>query len=231
MPVTSLARLPRAGRRIHSRRQIRPLSILVVGDGNRASLVELLGQTFGGQAQVHESDSGLAALEILRRTRIDVVLIDCLLPDMNGLELVSSIAEMADDTAVILMSERGNGRLAADAIKLGARDYLDRHELRPEVLEEAIVSALRTARLEWRTSQAVSRLRRDRAEVDDHVRALTQDMQNNLGELEQSVGELKRIGQDPPLRQLANHFSQVEESLRRSVALLKALKERSAEPA
>ncbi len=146
MPVTSLARLPRVARRIHSRGEVRPLSVLVVDDGNRAGLVGLLQQTFGEATQVHESDSGLAALEILRRTRIDVVLVDYLLPDMNGLELISSIADMADDTAVILMSERGSGRIAADAMKLGARDYLDRQELKGEALEEAIVAALRTAR-------------------------------------------------------------------------------------
>ena len=229
MPVTSLARLPRAARRISSRTQARPLSILVVDDGNRQGLVHLLRKTFGDATQIRESDSGLAALEILRRTRIDVVLVDYLLPDMNGLELVSSVAEMADDTAVILMSERGTGRMAADAIKSGARDYLDRHDLQGEALEEAIVGALRTARLEWRTSRTLGRLRRDQAEVDGHVRDLTHDVRHSLSDLEHSVGELKHLGQEPPLRELAHHFSEVEQGLRRSLALLHALSERSAD--
>lgn len=229
MPVTSLARLPRVARRIHARGSVRPLSVLVADDGNRAKLVDLLHETFGEATQVHEADSGLAALEILRRTRIDVVLVDHLLPDMNGLELVSSIADMADDTAVILMSERGTGRMAADAMKRGARDYLDRSDLDGQALEEALVAALRTARLEWRTSRSLGRLRRDQGETAGHVRGLIRDVQHSVGDLEQSVGELKRLGQDPPLRQLANHFSEVEQSLRRSLALLSALNERQTE--
>jgi DNA-binding NtrC family response regulator len=231
MPVTSLARLPRAARRIFSRQQAPPLAILVVADGKTQGLVDLVHQTFGEATQVHECDSGLGALEILRRHRIDVVLVDYLLPDMNGLELVSSVADMSDDTAAILMSERGTGRMAADAIKSGARDYLDRHDLQAGDLEEAVIGALRTARLEWRTSRRLERLRRDRADTQGQVRSLAQDVQHSLGELEQSVGELKRMGQDAPLRQLANHFSEVEHSLRRSLALLHALSERSAEPA
>src|SRR5262245_38773013 len=76
MPVTSLARLPRVARRISAPPAVRPLSILIVDDGNRQGLVELLRTTFGEQASVRECDSGLAALEILRHGRIDVVLVD-----------------------------------------------------------------------------------------------------------------------------------------------------------
>ncbi len=67
--------------------------------------------------------------------------------------------------------------------------------------------------------------------MDGHVRGLVRDVQHSLGDLEQSVGELSRLGQHPPLRQLANHFSEVEYSLRRSLALLGALSERSADMA
>jgi DNA-binding NtrC family response regulator len=201
----------------------------VVDDGRPEHLTRLLTETFGTQTQIRHCDSGLAALEILRRTRIDVLLIDCLLPDMSGLELVSAIADMADDTAAILMSERGGGRLAAAALKSGARDYLDRHDLTGEALEEAIVSALGSARLEWRTSRAIRQLRRDQAEVGQHVRCLAQDVEQSVNHLEHSISELKRVSHEPPLRQLAGHFTQVEQNLRRSLALLHKLSERSVE--
>jgi DNA-binding NtrC family response regulator len=200
-----------------------------VDDGNPQRLAKLLSETFGPETQVRLADSGLAALEILRRAHLDVVLVDYLLPDMNGLELVSAMADLADDTAVILMSERGGGRLAADAIKSGARDYLDRHELNGEVLEAAVVSALRTARLELRTSRAIRQLRRDQAEVDHHVRGLAQDVQQSVGNLEHSINALKSIGGDAPLRQLVSDFSQVQQSLRRSLSLLHSLSERATE--
>src|SRR4029077_7393919 len=170
------ARPARLARRISPPAAVRPLSILIVDDGDREGVVRLARDTCGQQAQISECDSGLAALEVLRRGRIDVVLVDHLLPDMNGLELVSAVAEMTDDTAVILMSERGGGRMAAEALKSGARDYLDRHGLTDEALQEAIVTALRTSKLEWRTSRMLGRLRRDQAEVGQHVRGLAQDV-------------------------------------------------------
>src|SRR5437867_13439301 len=97
MHVTSFGRTrpSRAAWRISPPPAVRPLSVLVVDDGNRQGLVQLLRSALGEQTQIHECDSGLAALEILRRGRIDVVLVDYLLPDMNGLELVSAVAEMA----------------------------------------------------------------------------------------------------------------------------------------
>jgi DNA-binding NtrC family response regulator len=229
MPVTSLARPSRAARWISPQPAVRPLSILIVDDGDRQGLVDLLRSTFGEETQIRESDSGLAALEILRRARVDVVLVDHLLPDMNGLELVSAVADMADDTAVILMSERGSGRMAAEAIKSGARDYLDRHELNGDALRDAIVAALRTAKLEWRTSRMLGRLRRDQAEVGQHVRGLAQDVQHSVSSLEESITELKQLCEEPPMRQLVDHFAQVQQSLRRSLAMLHKLSERSAE--
>ena len=229
MPVTSLARPSREARRTSAQPALRPLSILIVDDGSRQDLVKLLRSAFDEQTQIRECDSGLAALEILRRARLDVVLVDHLLPDMSGLELVSAVADMADDTAVILMSDRGGGRMAADAIKSGARDYLDRHDLTDDALKEAILAALRTAKLEWRTSRMVGRLRRDQAEVGQHMRGLTQDVQHSVSRLEESITELKRLSEEPPMRQLVNHFAQVQQSLRRSLAMLHKLSERSAE--
>lgn len=218
----------RLSRRLVKTQPTRPLSLLIVdeADLDRQSLVGLLRAGFGSEAQIRECDSGLAALDILRRTRIDVVLVDYRLPDMDGLELVSAIADMADDMAVILMSDQTSGRMAADAMKFGARDYLDRHDLSAAVLEAAIVEALRTARLEWSTNRILRELRRNHEEMDAHVRDVSRDMTARIDDLEQSIGELKRVGHDTPLRSLVSQFSQVEHELRRSIAVLGDLSHR-----
>jgi DNA-binding NtrC family response regulator len=218
----------RLSRRLVKNEPVRPLSLLIVDEavGDRQSLAELLREGFGGETQIRECDSGLAALDILRRARIDVVLVDYRLPDMDGLELVSSIAEMADDMAVILMSDEASGRMAADAMKFGARDYLDRHGLTAPALQGAIVEALRTARLEWNTNRILRELRRNHEEMDAHVRDVSRDMTERIDDLEQSISELKRVGHDAPLRSLVSQFSQVEHELRRSIAVLSDLSHR-----
>ncbi len=224
-------RKPRLGRRLPDKPAVRSMSILVVDDAeaDRKSLVNLLGEALGQEIQVRECDSGLAALEILRRVRTDVVLIDALLPDMSGLELISEVAEMTDDTAVILMSRRASGRMTADAMKNGARDYLDRQTLDAPALENAVIEALRSARLEWRTSRSLLQIQRDHEENSLQIRDVSRHMRARIDDLGQSIGTLKKIGQESPLRQIADQFSCVEKELRQSLAMLKDLSSHSAD--
>jgi DNA-binding NtrC family response regulator len=233
MHVTTVARSPRLSRRLTKTPQVRPLSLLVVDEADQArqSLVGLLRQSFGQDALIRECDSGLAALDVLRRAQIDVVLIDYRLPDMDGMELVSSVAEMADDTAMILMSDRASGRVAADAMKFGARDYVDRQGLTASDLEAAIVEALRSARVEWRTNRILREMRRSHEELDANVRDVSREMTSRMDDLEQSISELKRVGQAAPLRGLVSQFAQVQQELRRSIGVLTDLADRTSQNA
>jgi DNA-binding NtrC family response regulator len=198
------------------------LSVLVVDDHleERENLRQLLDAVYGDHMSVRECDTGLSAIELLRRERFDLVMIDNLLPDMDGLELVSEIADMADDTAVILMSSAPSDRVGADAIKRGARDYLIKQDLDAKDLEEAVLEALRTARVEWRTSGLIRRLHETHEEMGRFVRTISSGMQANLRELERSLSAIKESCRtDPPEKladQIAGHVARVERSLKHS---------------
>ena len=70
------------------------------------------------------ADGGAKALEILAREDFDLVLLDILMPDMNGIEVLGRIKEMCPDTMVVMITACGSVHTAVDAMKRGASDFL-----------------------------------------------------------------------------------------------------------
>src|SRR5437016_10544377 len=100
-------------------------SILIVDDESsiRQSLRGVL-EDEGYKTSVAES--GEACLEVLRKRRFDVVLLDVWLPGMDGLETLEKIRETENAPEVIIISGHGTIETAVRATKLGAFDFLEK---------------------------------------------------------------------------------------------------------
>jgi len=68
--------------------------------------------------------SGEEALQIIRRSAVDVMLLDVQLPGMGGLDVLRQVREGHADVGVIMVSVVKEIPIAVEAIKLGAMDYL-----------------------------------------------------------------------------------------------------------
>ena len=101
------------------------LNILIVDDepGIRESLKGVL-EDEGYKVRVAESAE--AGLELVRKYRFDVVLLDVWLPGMDGLEALPKIREMESSPEVIMISGHGTIETAVKATKLGAYDFLEK---------------------------------------------------------------------------------------------------------
>lgn len=72
---------------------------------------------------VSDADSGMTALEMLKQSEFDVILLDIKMPQMDGIEVLEHIlAEY--EIPVIMISGHGTIETAVDAIKKGAYDYI-----------------------------------------------------------------------------------------------------------
>ncbi|HNQ83551.1 MAG TPA: sigma-54 dependent transcriptional regulator [Bacteroidales bacterium] len=98
------------------------LKILVVDDERsiRNTLRDIL--TYE-KYDVSDAESGIVALEMLRQSEFDVILLDIKMPQMDGMEVLDHIlAEY--EVPVIMISGHGTIETAVDAIKKGAYDYV-----------------------------------------------------------------------------------------------------------
>ncbi|UDY35678.1 response regulator [Dermatobacter hominis] len=89
-----------------------------------------------GFAVVAEAESGEDAVGRAADARPDLVLMDINLPGINGIEATRRIVEAAPDTVVVLMSTYTAEDLPADAGSCGARRYVHKEDLSPDVLRE-----------------------------------------------------------------------------------------------
>lgn len=100
-------------------------TILLVEDhaGFAKALLNMLAQNPSLQI-VSVADSAEAALEYLRESRVDLVLIDYSLPDMSGINLVQILQQDYPDLPCAMLSGHLSIQYARRALEAGARGYL-----------------------------------------------------------------------------------------------------------
>jgi two-component system phosphate regulon response regulator PhoB len=110
-------------------------SILVVdGDGDTRRRIVASLRELGHE--VTESDSAGAALRAVRRARPDLMVCDCSLPDLAGVELLSDVRRSGEYRAMRVLMTSGNGRAddAVAALESGADDVVGKPIYMPEFL-------------------------------------------------------------------------------------------------
>ncbi len=84
---------------------------------------------------VAEASNGREALELFRKHRPDITLMDLQMPDMSGIDAMSSIrGEFPGARLIVLTTHAGDVQISR-ALKAGARAYLLKGSLRKELLE------------------------------------------------------------------------------------------------
>src|SRR3712207_6841372 len=102
--------------------QIRVL--LAEDEGN---LAQILATFLTGQGHhVTSCGDGRAALEALRSEAFDVALLDIVMPELDGLEVLRKLRDEADRPEVIIITGNGTIETAISAMKLGAYDYISK---------------------------------------------------------------------------------------------------------
>jgi len=92
-----------------------------------------------GEYEVVEAANGFEALRALPREKVDLVITDINMPDINGLELVSFIKQNPNyqSTPLIIISTEGSERDREKGLALGADAYLVK-PFSPEALQDLI---------------------------------------------------------------------------------------------
>ena len=92
-------------------------------------------ESAGDLEVVGEAEDGQEAVELARRCRPDVVLMDIQMPILDGVEATRRIVENDPSVRVIMLTIYRQDRYVFEAIKAGARGYLLKDVDEPELLE------------------------------------------------------------------------------------------------
>ena len=122
---------------------IPPLRVLLIDDiPEIRTLVRLSLEHSQDCVVVGEGGTGREAISLAAEHQPDVVLLDVVMPDVNGLEAIPHIARVAPDTRIVVFSGDNDPELAARARELGAVDFIEKSlpitELHPRVKAAAL---------------------------------------------------------------------------------------------
>jgi CheY-like chemotaxis protein len=129
----------------------RSRTILIVEDSlqYRKLLQSYLDQDDRYTYTILETETGAEGLKQYRIAQPDAILLDYLLPDMNGLEFLQALQQQIKkpDLPVVLLTEYESENLATQAIESGAQQYLSKSTLTTENLRLSLHNALKQGEL------------------------------------------------------------------------------------
>jgi DNA-binding response OmpR family regulator len=146
---------------------VAPRILLIEDDPRLAAMVS----EYLGEAGFHVSTAaaGGAGLEQLRREPYDALVLDLMLPDIDGLEVCRQL-RATSDTPVLMLTARGDTMDRVVGLEIGADDYL------PKPFEpRELLARLRAILRRRQSSRASDVLRFGRLEIDRDARVARVD--------------------------------------------------------
>jgi DNA-binding NtrC family response regulator len=96
-------------------------TILVVDD--EEIIRELCGRALKDY-NVLQAENGQDALDILEQRQVDLILVDVMMPVMNGLDLLQNVKERDPDQLVVVMTGYADKEIILRALKADADDFI-----------------------------------------------------------------------------------------------------------
>jgi two-component system, OmpR family, response regulator ArlR len=149
--------------------------MVVEDDATIARFVEL--ELAHAGFDVRRTDNGTSALEMFAESEPDMVVLDLMLPGMDGLEVARSIRESGSNVPILMLTARATTQDAVTGFEAGADDYLRKPFEIAELLSRVRALLKRTIRERPSTTYAASGIHVDidkrQAMVNDALLDLT----------------------------------------------------------
>jgi DNA-binding NtrC family response regulator len=162
-------------------------TVLVVDD--ETSFQETIARYLTGYRRI-TAYNGWQAMDRLARHHVDVVLLDLNLPDTTGLDLLEQIRTERDDVEVIIVTSHAEIKLAVEAVKRGAYDFLAKSYENYQQIAGHVERALEHRRR--RRAEMASRL-------DDPIREAIAQLERSVSTEMQEIARILRQVAATPL--------------------------------
>jgi two-component system chemotaxis response regulator CheY len=116
--------------------------ILIVDDAAfmRSMIADILGKQEGFEI-VGQASTGAEALERFRELKPDLVTMDLVMPEMDGIEATRAIIRESPEACIVMCSALGQEALVIESIAAGAKDFIVK-PFTPEKVLQVVQNAL-----------------------------------------------------------------------------------------
>lgn len=139
--------------------------------------------------EVLTANDGQKCLELIAIHRPAVVLLDYMMPVLNGLEALKQIRELYPETYVIMFTGKGSEDTAVEVMKAGAADYLQK-PFAKNSLQERIEAVLSRRRLDLQNKALLEEREMLQREIKEWNNELEQRVKQKSLELEKAQKEI-----------------------------------------
>jgi len=145
-------------------------------------LTDLLTNSGFDSYSVNSSRKLSSGLSRLDRGGVDVVLLDLNLPDSEGLDTLYKILASNDDVPVVIYTAVDDNRVALEAIKEGAQDYLTKGNVDTALLSRSIRSAIERKKSQQRLVEMQDDLKLQMEEQTMKLQQINEELRIEIAE-------------------------------------------------
>jgi signal transduction histidine kinase len=138
---------------------------------------------------VYTASDACTGLELIQKYRPELVMLDYMMPGMDGFTALKEIRKRFPDTYVIMLTGKGSEEIAVETMKAGASDYL----LKPfnnQVLYERIDNVLKIRNIEMKNRDLLREREMLLAEIADWNRELETRVTEKTEALQKAQAEI-----------------------------------------
>ncbi|MEE4253194.1 MAG: response regulator [Desulfuromusa sp.] len=162
---------------------------IIIADDEEA-IVELAGLLLKRHGfEVFSAGNGEDCLKLVDEHRPALVLLDYMMPVMNGFEALKRIRSAFPDTYVVMFTGKGSEEVAVDLMKAGAADYLCK-PFASHSLKERIDAVLSLRKVEIENRELLKEREFLQSEIEQWNSKLEQRVREKSSELEQAHKEI-----------------------------------------
>lgn len=172
--------------------------ILCVDD--EPGILKSLQRLFMGQPyQLEVAGSGLQALEVMQRIRVQVIISDMRMPEMNGAEFLAKAAQLQPDCYRILMTGYADLASTVQAINLGKIHRYVQKPWNNQELQTLVDEGLEMYRLIRANKQLTAQVAKQNQELKALNHNLEEMVQHRTAQLKKTLTQLKALVQQTEL--------------------------------
>ena len=134
------------------------IKILLVDD--EADILEIVGYNLSSEGyQIITAENGLEAIEKVKKHQPHLIILDVMMPEMDGIEACEKIRELPNvgDTIITFLTARGEDYSQVAGFDAGADDYITK-PIKPKVLVSKVKALLRRLKDSNDTSDSVLKI-------------------------------------------------------------------------